>query len=53
MYRGNGETAEVIALVDTGTSNLLSGSLDLKFAFGIEDALPMSGVATRFAAGRN
>ena len=40
MYRGDGETAEVVALVDTGTTSLESGSLDLKFAFGIDDALP-------------
>ena len=40
LYRGDGQTAEVVALVDTGTSDLASGSLDLEFAFGIDDALP-------------
>ena len=54
MYRGNGrDEPKVIALVDTGTTNLSSGSLDLKFAFGIDDALPGVLAAIRFAAGKN
>ena len=52
LYRGDGQTAEVVALVDTGTSDLASGSLDLEFAFGMMMRCLMLLAAIRFAAGK-
>ena len=39
LYRGNGETADVVAVMDRDSSDLDAGSLDLKLAFEIDSAL--------------
>jgi flagellin len=42
LYQGDGDSANVVALVDAETTDMAAGSLDLNLAYEIDDLVPSS-----------